>query len=95
MGTASIAQAYRARLETGEAVVVKIQRPDMEEMVARDTAALLHLARAIERRTPQGREVQVTELALEFVRTLERELDFLVEAAKMTSWPRMRNRVVW
>jgi len=84
IGTASIAQAYRARLKTGEAVVVKIQRPGMDELVARDTAALLHLARAIELRTPQGREMQVTELALEFVRTLERELDFLVEAAKMT-----------
>jgi ubiquinone biosynthesis protein len=81
IGSASIAQAYAARLQTGEPVVVKVQRPAIEEAVARDTTALLHLARAVERRTPQGRQLHVAEIAEEFAHNLRLELDFPLEAA--------------
>jgi ubiquinone biosynthesis protein len=81
LGSASIAHAYTARLRTGERVIVKVQRPDMDDLVARDTAALLHLARAIERRTPIGRDLHVEEFAAEFARNLHEELDFFREGA--------------
>ena len=81
IGSASIAQAYAARLENGEPVVVKVQRPAIEEAVARDTAAMLHLARAVERRTPQGRQLRVAAIAEDFVHNLRQELDFPLEAA--------------
>jgi ubiquinone biosynthesis protein len=81
IGSASIAQAYAARLESGEPVVVKVQRPAIEEAVARDTAAMLHLARAVERRTPQGRQLRVAAIAEDFVHNLRQELDFPLEAA--------------
>jgi len=81
IGSASIAQAYAARLETGEPVVVKVQRPAIEEVVARDTAAMLHLARAVERRTPQGRQFRVAAIAEDFAHNLRQELDFPLEAA--------------
>jgi ubiquinone biosynthesis protein len=81
IGSASIAQAYGARLQSGEPVVVKVQRPGIEEVVARDTAALLHLARVVERRTPLGRQLHVAEIAEEFAHHLRRELDFPREAA--------------
>lgn len=80
IGRASIAQVYGARLPTGESVVVKVQRPGAEEVVRRDTAALLQLARVIER-TPQGRELHVSEVASEFVESLRQEMDFRREAA--------------
>ena len=44
LAAASIGQTYRARLHTGEAVVVKVQRPGIEEMMERDLAALGLLA---------------------------------------------------
>jgi ubiquinone biosynthesis protein len=81
VGTASIAQAYAARLTTGEAVVVKVQRPGVERLVRRDMAALLRLARTVERRTPQGQQLHVTELMTQFAESVERELDFRLEAA--------------
>jgi ubiquinone biosynthesis protein len=81
IGSASIAQAYGARLLSGEAVIVKVQRPGIEEAVERDMAALLRLARSIEQRTPQGRDLHVSELAEEFVRLLRHEFDFVHEAA--------------
>jgi ubiquinone biosynthesis protein len=81
LAAASIAQVYRARLASGEAVVVKVQRPGIEALVERDTAALLHLARSLERRTPRGRELHVTDLVSEFSESLRKQLDFRLEAA--------------
>ena len=40
LAAASIGQTYRARLHSGEPVVVKVQRPDIEELMERDLAAL-------------------------------------------------------
>ena len=51
LATASIAQAYRARLRDGEAVVVKVQRPGMAEAVERIVLVLEQLARPAEART--------------------------------------------
>ena len=40
LAAASIGQTYRARLRSGEAVVVKVQRPGVKEIIERDLAAL-------------------------------------------------------
>ena len=44
LAAASIGQTYRARLHSGEPVVVKVQRPGIEAMMERDLAALALLA---------------------------------------------------
>ncbi len=80
IGTASIAQVYRATLHTGEPVVVKAQRPEIAEIVRRDTQVLLRLAGAIERNTPTGAEYRVANLAREFADGVAAELDFRGEA---------------
>src|SRR5207247_881964 len=80
IAAASIAQAYRARLRSGEQVVVKIQRPGIAEAVDRDTDALDQLTRMIEDRTSWGREYRVRDLAAEFAERLRGELDFRAEA---------------
>ena len=41
LAAASIGQTYAAQLRTGEAVVVKIQRPDIADVMDRDLAALV------------------------------------------------------
>jgi ubiquinone biosynthesis protein len=68
-------------LTTGEEVIVKVQRPDMDELVARDSTVLLHLARVMEQRTPIGKDLHAAELADDFVRGLFDELDFVLEGA--------------
>jgi ubiquinone biosynthesis protein len=83
LAAASIGQAYRARLHTGEAVVVKVQRPDIERIIERDLAALAHLAELAERRTPLGRSVRSGEILGQFAQSLREELDYLGEADAM------------
>ena len=75
IAAASIGQAYRARLRTGEQVVVKVQRPGIAESVERDLLVLTALARTVEARTSWGAEYHVTELAGEFAERLREELD--------------------
>lgn len=80
LGTASIGQAYRARLHSREPVVVKIQRPGVGDELARDVEVLQALAGLAEERTAWGREYRTRELAAEFVDGLTGELDFRAEA---------------
>lgn len=54
IGAASIAQVYRATLRSGEPVVVKAQRPNVAEVVHRDTEVVMRLARAVEHNTDLG-----------------------------------------
>jgi ubiquinone biosynthesis protein len=84
LAAASIAQAYRGRLRSGEAVVVKVQRPGIAESVDRDLLVLAELARVAEARTAWGADYHVTELAGEFADRLREELDFRLEARNAT-----------
>jgi ubiquinone biosynthesis protein len=84
IAAASIAQAYRGRLRSGEAVVVKVQRPGVAESVDRDLLVLAELAQVAETRTAWGADYHVTELAGEFAERLREELDFRLEARNAT-----------
>jgi ubiquinone biosynthesis protein len=80
LGSASIAQAHRARLVDGRAVVVKVQRPGLEQVVTRDLTIVRWLARTAERRTSWARVYGAVGLAEEFADALRTELDFIAEA---------------
>jgi ubiquinone biosynthesis protein len=80
VAAASIGQAHRARLPTGETVIVKVQRPGIAESVLRDLDALTQLAHAVETRTSWGADYRVVDLAEEFGDRLKEELDFRIEA---------------
>ena len=84
VAAASIGQTYRARLHSGEAVIVKIQRPSVRDTVERDLAALALLAAFVQRRTPIGRQLCVADLHAQFAAQLRAELDFRREADAMT-----------
>jgi ubiquinone biosynthesis protein len=79
IASASIAQVYAATLLDGREVVVKVQRPGLDDIVATDTAAILSIATLIEHRTPIGSSMKPTDLAKEFLDGVREELDFRVE----------------
>jgi ubiquinone biosynthesis protein len=84
IGSASIAQIYKATLSDGTPVIVKLQRPGLEQVVATDSAAMLQLAGLVERTTVTGVAVRPRDLMLDFIENLRQELDFRIEAANAT-----------
>lgn len=80
MAAASIGQVHSGRLLTGEAVVVKVQRPEVKKIVGTDLEILGDIARFLESRTEWGRAYNVVGLVDEFSRTIRDELDYTIEA---------------
>ena len=87
LAAASLGQVYRARLKPprgttgpGEQVVIKVQRPRIEELVRTDLAALRVVARWLMRYKPIRKRANVPALMEEFARTLWEELDYKSEA---------------
>lgn len=78
--SASIAQAHKARLKTGEDVVVKVERPGIKEIISRDCSILMQLARLAERYIPETRSYNPVGLVKEFSHIIQQELDFTIEA---------------
>src|SRR6266508_1063305 len=85
LAAASIAQAHRARLTTGEQVIVKVQRPGVRALVERDLDILLQLAHTLEARAAWARGYRVVDLARGFADALTEELDFRVEARNIAA----------
>jgi ubiquinone biosynthesis protein len=84
LGTASLAQVYRATLQSGEPAVVKIQRPGILRLMLDDMAMLRKGARLAAKRARDFNEVIDVESMLEVIfRAMEPELDFTVEADNM------------
>lgn len=79
-GAASLAQAHRATLPSGEEVVIKVLRPGIEVLVETDLAAIDLALKWLERWKLVARRVDLERLAEEFRATTSRELDFVAEA---------------
>lgn len=79
LATASIGQVHAATLHSGEAVVIKVQRPHVAELIEQDLAILRQLASFAQGRGPLARNYDLPALMDEFAWTLRNELDFLQE----------------
>ncbi len=75
MASASIGQVHRARLQSGEAVVVKVLHADIEKKVAVNMEILAGLAQLAEM-VPEFRNYRPVAIVTEYQRTMRRELDF-------------------
>ena len=88
IAAASLGQAHRARLTAGiaadvgfENVVVKVQRPGIESIVAVDLAALRRVARWLSKVKIVSTRADAPALVEEFAATSLEEIDYLHEAA--------------
>ncbi len=87
MASASIGQIHRARLFSGEIVVVKVQHANIEKTVAVDLDILAGLAQLTER-IPEFQNYRPGAIVAEFKRALHRELDFGREERNMEQFAR-------
>ena len=76
LAAASLAQVHAATLVDGAEVVVKVQRPGIEEVIATDLDILRDLARMAEEQFPELELYDLPSLVEEFAHTLRGELDF-------------------
>jgi ubiquinone biosynthesis protein len=88
IAAASVAQVHRARLFTGEEVVVKVVRPGIERELRQDVRLMYHLSDLLERTWELARIVGLRNLVAEFERTVLRELDMLIEAGRIEKFAR-------
>ena len=78
IAAASLGQVYRARLKTGQEVAVKIQRPNLNEIIRFDLLVLRKLARFLDRyKIIRGQDW--CDMMDEFDRTIHEEMDYLAE----------------
>ncbi len=88
LASASMAQVHAATLHTGEEVVVKILRPDIEKIIHKDISLLLTIASFAERHWKGLRRFKPKAIVLEFKQTLLHELDLQREAANASQLKR-------
>jgi predicted unusual protein kinase regulating ubiquinone biosynthesis (AarF/ABC1/UbiB family) len=80
IASASLGQVYRARLKSGEEVAVKVQRPNLKEIVSFDVAALYRIVKLTNRFFPRANENADWEGMLrEFYLTIFEEMDYVKE----------------
>ena len=83
LAAGTIGQVHRATLETGERVVVKVQRPTAREEIMRDLGLLELFAEKALGREALRATVDIPALVEHLSSSLRRELDFLQEAANV------------
>lgn len=80
LASASIAQVYRARLHSGEDVIVKVVRPNLRKIIEADLRLMAHGARIVESEWPDMARYQPREQMRHLADGLNGELDLLNEA---------------
>jgi ubiquinone biosynthesis protein len=80
VGAGSIGQVYRARLVSGEPVIVKVRRPDIDTIIERDLRMALDLVALVDEHSEQAQSLGVAGIADQFAAQLRAEMDYRVEA---------------
>lgn len=81
MASASVAQVHCATLHSGEKVVVKVVRPDIEPVIRQDLALMFTLARLVEKYLPEGRRLRPVDVVSDYQLVILDELDLGREAS--------------
>ncbi|MCS6984971.1 MAG: AarF/UbiB family protein [Leptospiraceae bacterium] len=82
LASASIAQVHAARLKNGQEVVLKIQKPGIEEIITADMN-LMYLASLIFEKLFASRNLGLTEMVHVLQQTTAEELDFIREGQNL------------
>jgi aarF domain-containing kinase len=86
LASASIAQVHAARLRTGEDVVLKVRKPDVQKVIVTDLNLLHLIARVAERVTPGAAHASLAAIVEEIQGSMMEECDFIKEAANIEAF---------
>ena len=87
---ASLGQVHKAVLaSTGQEVAVKVQRPNIEQLVRMDLGSLKFVIRVITRFVNTGSFIDLKGVYQEFERTVYEEIDYVREAANCKRFQEM------
>jgi len=87
---ASLGQVHKAVLaSSGEEVAVKVQRPNIEQLVRMDLQSLKFVIRVIMRFVNTGNFIDLMGFYREFERTVYEEIDYITEAANCKRFQEM------
>jgi predicted unusual protein kinase regulating ubiquinone biosynthesis (AarF/ABC1/UbiB family) len=88
LASASLGQVHRARVGD-ERVVIKVQRPDIHQLLEVDLAALRVVVGWLKHYPPVARRADLDALVAEFSRTLWAEVDYIAEAENARRFGKM------
>ena len=80
IASASIGQVHKAKLKTGETVVVKVQRPEVADIIDRDLQIVKDVVHRADRYLKKQGVLQADEAVRAFERGMLKELDYRNEA---------------
>ncbi|MFO7884495.1 MAG: AarF/UbiB family protein [Desulfobacteraceae bacterium] len=83
LASASIGQVHRAGLKNVQEVAVKIQRPGIRKTIEVDLEIMHHLATLMETHIEEIAPHRPVKIVEEFKKSLEKELDFSIEASNI------------
>lgn len=88
VAAASMAQAHKAKTKDGQPVIVKVQRPGIDQQLRADLSVLHYLARVLEAVIEEVGVYTPTGIIEEFDKAVHEELDFLNEASNIRAFYR-------
>jgi ubiquinone biosynthesis protein len=80
LAAASLSQVHKASMRDGRDVVVKVQRPDIRDLIVGDLEALGEIAHFLDEHTELGKRYEFDNMLVNLRKSLLRELDFTIEA---------------
>jgi len=86
LASASIAQVHAATLVTGESVVVKVQKPGVEDIISTDMNAIFLMSRVAELISPNLSKDSITDMVGALYQSMADECDFIKEADNLENF---------
>eukprot|EP00612_Vaucheria_litorea_P001765 CAMPEP_0171454108 /NCGR_PEP_ID=MMETSP0945-20130129/1532_1 /TAXON_ID=109269 /ORGANISM="Vaucheria litorea, Strain CCMP2940" /LENGTH=473 /DNA_ID=CAMNT_0011979077 /DNA_START=299 /DNA_END=1720 /DNA_ORIENTATION=+ len=81
IASASIAQVYEATLKNGDSVVIKVQKPNVADILKTDLSFLLIVSKVVEYLNPEfSRRLSLSNIVSDIRRSMLEEVDFTLEA---------------